>query len=117
LPLTLRWGDAEDSEGVAVEIDFEKNPVFCEVTFEEEINLMMEINGRWFYKAPGTKTIDLMPAFWNSPIKDGERVALNIFAPPASGENDKSQGDDWDMNYYTTINKLPEFRIRYVPTK
>ena len=117
LPVTLRWGDAEDSEGVAIEIEFEKNPVFCEVTFEEELNLMMEINGRWFYKAPATKTIDLMPAFWDSPIKDGEKIALNIFAPPASGENDPAQGDDWDINYYTTMNKMPEFRIRYAPTK
>ena len=28
-------------------------------------------------------------------------MTLKIFAPPASGENDETQGDDWQTNYYT----------------
>ena len=117
LPFKLRWGDAEDSDGIGIKIDFEKNPVFCEVTFEEEgLNLMMEINGRWFYKAPETKVIDLMPAFWAKPLESGQTVVLNVFAPPANGENDPSQGDDWDINYYSEIKQIPEFRIRYAPS-
>lgn len=117
LPFKLRWGDAEDSDGIAIGIDFEKNPVFCEVTFNEEgLNLMMEINGRWFYKAPDTKVIDLMPAFWDKPLTKGKEIKLNIFAPPANGENDPSQGDDWDINYYSEMQNIPEFRIRYAPS-
>lgn len=113
LPATLRWGGAEDAEGVQIPITFEKHPVFCEVYFEEELNLMMEINGHWFYKAPGTKCVDLMPAFFGDKIADGASLPLKIFAPPASGENDPSQGDDWDINYYTTMTKMPTLRIRY----
>ncbi len=113
LPVTLRWGGAEDADGIELPIKFERNPEFCEITFEEDLNLMMEINGRWFYKAPDTKTVDLMPAFFESDIQDGEIITLKIFAPPASGENDPAQGDDWTINYYTTMSKLPELRIRY----
>lgn len=117
LPATLRWGGAEDAEGLAIPLTLEKTPEFCEITFEEELNLMMEINGRWFYKAPGTKTVDLMPAFFETPVEPGTKLSLKIFAPPASGENDPAQGEDWAVNYYCTINEMPKLRIRYESVK
>ena len=52
-PVQLRWGGSEDSDGLAIPIPFEQNPVFCEINFtgeDEKLNLMMEINGHWFYK-------------------------------------------------------------------
>ena len=107
LPAKLRWGGSEDAEGIAIPLHFEKNPVFCEVTFDEEVNLMMEINGKWFYKSPKAKTIDLMSAFYEKPLDGAADLTLKIFAPPATGENDPSQGDDWQTNYYSTLNKLP----------
>lgn len=119
LPVSLRWGSAEDSEGLAIPIQFESSPVFCEVSFEEtELNLVMELNGHWFYKKPGVSTIDLMQAFYNKPLKGEAKLTFKLFAPPASGENDSSKGnDDWTTNVYTEITKLPEFRIRYEPTE
>ena len=117
LPVKLRWGGSEDAEGLAIAINFEKNPVFCEVTFEEELNLMLEINGRWFYKSPKVKTIDLMSAFFDKPLDGAKGLTLKIFAPPASGENDPKDGSDWQMNSYTTITKLPDIRIRYEATE
>ena len=115
LPAKLRWGGSEDAEGIAIPLHFEKNPVFCEVTFDEEVNLMMEINGKWFYKSPKAKTIDLMSAFYEKPLDGEADLTLKLFAPPATGENDPSQGDDWQTNYYATINKLPDIRIRFAP--
>ena len=118
LPATLRFGGAEDSEGIAMELDFEDDPVFAEAYFEdglEDANLMMEINGRWFYKAPGVKCIDLMPAFFNKRLKGSTKLYLNIFAPPATGRNDETQGEDWADNYYYTIEKLPRIRLRFKP--
>ncbi len=117
-PVTLRWGGAEDSTGLSLPLHFEADPVFAEVNFDEEIvdlNLMMEINGHWFYKAPGVKMIDLMPAFFEKPLTGACDLNLKLFAPPASGENDPSQGDDWQENYYTVIKKLPTIRLRYEP--
>lgn len=114
LPCTLRWGGAEDADGLALPVHLEKDPVFCGLTFDEDdnSNLMLEFNGRWFYKAPSTKFIDLMPAFFDNRL-DGERdLTLKIFAPPATGENDLTV-DGGDVNSYTTIEKLPELRIRY----
>ena len=113
LPAKMRWGGSEDADGVAVDIKMEENPEFFEINFEEELNIMMEINGKWFYKAPETKTVDLMPAFFESEIKEGQVLTLKMFAPPATGENDESQGDDWAVNYYTEMKKMPELRIRY----
>ena len=42
-------------------------------------------------------------------------MELKIFAPPAGGENDPSQGEDWQINYYTELKALPTIRIRYAP--
>ncbi len=113
LPVKLRWGGSEDAEGLAIKLKFEKDPVFCEVTFEEEQNLMLEINGRWFYKSPKAKTMDLMSAFYENRLSGETELTLKIFAPPASGENTPADGDDWRTNSYTVINKLPHIRIRY----
>ena len=114
-PAKLRWGGSEDSDGLAVHLHLEKDPVFCEVSFSGDdikLNLMMEINGRWFYKKPGIKSIDLIPAFFDK--KCSGEIALRIFAPPPDGVNVPT-GDDWEINHYTEMKNQPEFRIRYVP--
>ncbi len=118
LPVTLRWGGSEDADGVAIPLHFEKNPVFCEAYFDDDLvdeNLMLQLNDYWFYKAPGVKCIDFMSAFFQNPITGEEDHTLKIFAPPASGENDPSQGDDWQLNYYRELKSLPKIRIRYSP--
>ena len=54
-------------------------------------------------------------AFFKKPIEGAADMTLKIFAPPASGENDPSQGEDWQINYYTELKALPQIRIRYTP--
>lgn len=118
LPVTLRWGGSEDAEGLALPIHFEKNPHFCEVSFDDddESNLMLEINGTWFYKSAKAKTIDLMSAFFEKPITSPCDLTLKIFAPPQTGENDIST-EDGLYNSYTTIKKLPNVRVRFEPVE
>lgn len=115
LPVQLRWGGAEDADGVAMRIPFEKNPVFCEITFDDELSLMMELNGRWFYKAPQVHTIDLMPAFYSSPLSGAKELVLKVFATPADGVNVNNGAIDWTENYYAELNEMPRLRIRYSP--
>lgn len=117
LPVKMRWGGAEDADGIALSLHFEKNPVFCEAVFEGDENLMLELNGRWFYKSPKAKTIDLMSAFFEKPLGGAADMTLKIFAPPASGENDPAQGEDWQTNYYAELKTLPTLRIRYEATE
>ena len=103
-----------------MEIEFEGDPVFFEANFTDELkdaNLMLEINGRWFYKAPGATFVDFMPAFFGKQVPAGSRLRLNIFAPPAEGVNDPSQGCDWAENYYYTLTKLPDIRLRFEPVE
>ena len=116
LPVTLRWGSSEDAEGLAIPLHFEKNPVFCEVTFEDEGNYMLELNGTWFWKSPRAKIIDLMSAFYEKPLDGAADLTLKIFAPPATGENDLSV-EDGLFNYYAKIEKLPHIRIRFAPVE
>ena len=118
LPTKLRWGGSEDADGVAIDLHFDSNPVFCEAYFDDDnvdMNLMIELNGHWFYKAPGVKCVDMMSAFFKKPLDGAKDMTLKIFAPPASGENDETQGDDWQTNYYTEIKSLPQIRIRFAP--
>ncbi len=119
LPVTLRWGGSEDAEGIAIPVHFDSNPHFCEVVFDEsdDGNYMLEINGKWFYKSPKARTIDLMGAFFEKPLDGAADMTLKLFAPPASGENDSTQGDDWDVNYYYTLKKLPKVRVLCTPVE
>lgn len=116
LPVRLRWGNSEDAEGLAIPLHFEENPTFCEVNFEDDGNYMLELNGRWFWKSPKAKTIDLMSAFYEKPLDGACDLTLKLFAPPASGENDLSL-EDGLFNSYTTIEKLPSVRIRFAPVR
>ena len=77
---------------------------------------MLEINGRWFYKSPKARCIDLMPAFFGSRLNGPADLTLRIFAPPATGENDLS-AEEGLFNYYHTLNELPELRIRTAATE
>lgn len=115
LPAQLRWGGAEDADGAAMKISFEKNPVFCEITFNEPLPLMLEINGKWFYKGSKTKTVDLMPAFYQAPLDKAAELTLKIFAPPADGVNVDNGNADWTENYYAELTEIPSVRIRYEP--
>ena len=115
LPMTLRWGGAEDAEGFATSIVLEKTPEFFEMILEKEVNFMIKVGDYWFYKAPGVARIDLMGMFFDRPLEGETELPVYIFAPPASGENDSSQGEDWAENYYYTMKKAPEFRVRYEP--
>ncbi|MCD7958512.1 MAG: hypothetical protein LUF89_03065 [Ruminococcus sp.] len=112
LPLNLRWSNSEDAEGVAIPLHFEKNPIFCEAVFEEDSNLMLELNGKWFYKAPQTKMVDLMGAFFEKPLKGAADLTLKIFAPPATGENDLSKPDGL-YHSDTILRELSKVRIRF----
>ncbi len=115
LPVKMRWGGAEDSDGISIPVKFEGNPHFCELTFEDEGNYMIRINDRWFYKSPKAKVIDLMSAFTEKPLDGVAELDITIFAPPAGGENDPAQGEDWAENYYYTMEKLPSLRVEYEP--
>ncbi len=112
-PISLRWGGSEDAEGISLPLDLQEEPVFCEAYFEdglENCNLLMELAGRWFYKAPGVKCIDLMSAFYPATrckkISAPCRLALNLFAPPVSGEN-----EDLAPDAFQTLPALPKLRI------
>ncbi len=112
-PAVLRWGGSEDADGLAIPVAFEGNPEFCEMTVEQEIGLMAELNGRWFYKAPGTKTVDMMSAFFKKPLPGPKTLTLRLFAPPPDGINPNDGNEDWMINFRCILEKPPQMRIRY----
>ena len=118
--IPMRWGGAEDSEGVEMKVRMEGLPVFFELAFPKEANLIFSVNERWFYKAPGVTVIDAMPAFFGKdakPVAAGEEIRILIFAPPADGENPKTDREDWATDYHTELEALPKLRIRYEPCR
>lgn len=114
--IPLRWGSAEDSDGLLMKVKLDKMPVFFDMELPVDMNLMIGVNGRWFYKKPGVRIIDAMPAFFSKdsvPVVPGGEIDVVIFAPPADGENPVTDREDWATNYYTKMTELPKFRIRY----
>ena len=94
-------------------LKLEKTPVFMDMSFEEDLSLMICVNDRWFYKAPQTKVIDLMPAFFEAgqpEVKPGEELDILVFATPPTGENEPGR-----IDYETTMKKLPKLHLRYEP--
>ena len=132
LPVVLRWGGSEDSEGIEVPVKLSKTPVQFELAFGKELenlNMMIEFCGWWFYKAPGTKTVDLMPYFFEkaNAVKKPGTFKLHYFLPPADGLNHPQKGckpagdpyeakdGDWLYNYYAELPALPEILIQEKP--
>ena len=91
--------------------------------------MMIEFCGWWFYKAPGTKTVDLMPYFFEkaNAVKKPGTFKLHYFLPPADGLNRPQKGckpagdpydakdGDWLYNYYAELPALPEILIQEKP--
>ncbi|MBR6159692.1 MAG: hypothetical protein IKQ40_05260, partial [Lachnospiraceae bacterium] len=113
-PARLRWGGSEDADGIGMMLSFEKTPEFCEVTLPEELSLMMEFHGKWFYKAPGVSVIDLMSAFFDRPLEGPARIMLRIFATVPDGENHDDNSNTWMTDQFFDIEEEPQLRIRYV---
>ncbi|NLC92893.1 MAG: hypothetical protein GX677_05440 [Treponema sp.] len=117
-PYMLRWGNSEDADGLEVSVKVDKDPHYAELYFGEDSidsNLMIELNGYWFYKKSGVKCIDLMSYFYNNKIKKNSEIKLRFFAPPKTGLNEENDNYDWQNNYFTEINSLPEIRIETEP--
>lgn len=107
-----------------------KTPHYCEMYFDGDLipmNLMIEMNGYWFYKAPGVKFIDLMSYFFDNPkLKRGvfrreTSLKIRIFCPPQNGMNAdpvearEAPDGDWLYNSYTALPCLPRVRIEEEP--
>jgi len=112
-PVELRWGGSEDADGIEIPVALEKTPEFFEVTFQEDLSLMIEFAGKWFYKAKGVKTIDLMSLFFEKKLEGKTEIPMRIFSTPAEGVNPENGREDWMANYYSTMTEEPNFRIRY----
>ncbi|MCR5591128.1 MAG: hypothetical protein K6F73_06290 [Lachnospiraceae bacterium] len=112
-PAKLRWGGSEDADGIEIAVEFDPEPSFCEVTLQEDLCLMMEFNGRWFFKAKGVATIDLMPAFFEKRPDRKCTVPLRIFATPPDGENHDDGTAGWTVDQHFVMNEEPKLRIRY----
>lgn len=112
-PVDCRWGGSEDAEGIEIPVRLEHTPEFFEGTFEEDLSLMIEMQGKWFYKAPGVKTIDFMSLVFEKKVDGPTELAMRIFITPPEGVNPKTDKEDWNLNYYGRMEKAPELRIRY----
>ncbi len=119
LPLKLRWSNSEDATGFEIPCLIEKNPCYAEIFFNGELrnqNLMIEIDGYWYYKKPGVLKIDFMSYFFDRKIKKNTNLKIRFFAPPADGMNHPGE-EDWMNSSYTEIKELPEIRIEYEPVE
>ena len=112
-PVRLRWGGSEDADGIELDVKFKRRPEFCEVRFEKDACLMIEFGGKWYFKAPGVETIDLMDFFFDRPLVGRKTIPMRIFGTPATGKNPDTGAEDWNMNYYSVLQEAPVFRIRY----
>lgn len=126
LPVKLRWGGSQDSEGFEMTVRLSKKPHYAEVYFDGDLlnmNLIVEVEGYWFYKKPGVKCIDLMTCFFEKPLPKSKEIKIRFFAPPADGMNRPSPDVDpykaeigpWINDFYSEIKHLPRLRFEEEP--
>jgi hypothetical protein len=106
----MDWRSAEDSDGIGWKVRLKSRPIFFELRFPKEQNLLVCVNGRWFYKKPGTEWVDATSAVASEGA--GRQVAVSAFAPPADGAN-PPQGNGWQTSVLTELAAMPELRARY----
>lgn len=120
LPCQLTWTSSEDAEGIELSLDITQNPHYAEVYFPgqlKDLNLMIELDGWWFYKAPGTKCVDLMSYFFEHKIQNALTLPLRFFAPPAEGTNPQNVDGTYSERCVTELSALPEVRLEFEPVK
>lgn len=83
--LKADWRSADDSDGLGWQIPLKGRPLFLELLFEKEANLMIKAGKRWFYKKPGVEWVDVTHAA--SPWGKARPFPVAVFAPPADGMN------------------------------
>ena len=108
------WSGSEDAEGLEYTVKLDGAPVFFEVSCEKDANLIIEVNGKWFYKSAGVEVVNLMPAFFEENVT-GSEIKLRFFAPPADGENIDDGHPDWKERYRYVMKELPKLRLRFKP--
>lgn len=126
LPAELSWKSSENAEGIELTCRFNRTPCFFELYFDGELknmNIIMEFGGYWFYKAPGTGFVDLMPYFFDKPLSGAGEMPLRFFCPPADGMNHPESGEnpyeapdgEWLYTSRTIMPSLPRIRIEEEP--
>ncbi len=83
--LSLEWRASDDSDGLGWKIPLKAKPVFLELRFDKEANLMIRAGKKWFYKKPGVEWVDLTPAAGEG--RGSKPLTVAVFAPPSDGMN------------------------------
>jgi hypothetical protein len=103
---TLEWRAADDSDGLGWRIPLKSKPVFLELLFGKNDNLMIHAGDDWFYKKPGVEWVDvtLSAGRW----RRAKPFPLSVFAPPADGMNPGGAS-----SFATRLKDLPQMRLLY----
>jgi hypothetical protein len=107
--LAMEWTASDDSAGLGWKVKLKKAPIFFEIKFPKELNLMVSVAGRWFYKKPGVEWVDAVDAVRSC---GGKTIEISVFAPPADGANPVS-GTGYADTVRTVLAGPPELRVRY----
>lgn len=104
--LKLEWRAADDSDGLGWNLPLKSKPIFLELLFGKNDNLMIHAGDDWFYKKPGVEWVDVTPAArkWGR----SKPFPVSVFAPPADGMN------PGDLSFFRTkLAKPPRMRLLY----
>ena len=104
-PLGMEWRAADDSDGLGWEVRLTGRPIFLDLLFQKEANLVVRAGAEWFYKRPGTEWVDATTAV--AGFTGPGEITVAVFAPPADGTNGVSPSVRARLAF------PPRVRIRY----
>jgi hypothetical protein len=100
--LKMEWRASDDSDGLGWKLALKKKPVFLELAFKKEANLMVKAGKRWFYKKSGVEWMDVTHAAAEWGTKNPFPIVA--FAPPKDGINPKGSNK--------IVTRMPKPRVR-----
>jgi hypothetical protein len=100
--MKTEWRASDDSDGLGWTLNHKKKPLFLELAFKREANLMVRAGKEWFYKKPGVEWLDVTHAAAEWGTKKPFPVVA--FAPPADGVNPPGKSN--------VVTRLPKPRVR-----
>ncbi len=104
--LKMEWRSSDDSDGLGWKIPMKGKPIFLELLFDPEANLMIRAGSRWVYKKPGVDCVDLTAAA--AEWEKSKPFPVAVFAPPGDGTNPGGVS-----SVRTKLKKLPQIRLLY----
>jgi len=106
-PIIFDWVSSTEAKGIAIKVKAPKKINSCTLSFSDKLNLVLNIENKWFRKSPSKSSLDI-----SSAVRGLEEFSIMIFSPPAGENTFDSKKQEYLNSYKVILNNLPEIVLK-----